>query len=150
VTFTALNPPPGVTLSGFNPNPVHIPSGGNASSNFAINIAPSATPGTSLVVIGASDGTIAHTIGIILTITNSTSLSSSSKCSIPTYLLDLTLLSSLLADVLIGGLYIGLAVDAVSRRFHLLRCLSRRTWLVISLAGPTAVFVASFLFLLVC
>ena len=150
MTFTALNPPPGVTLSGFNPNPVHIPSGGNASSNFAINIAPSATPGTSLVVIGASDGTIAHTIGIILTITNSTSLSSSSKCSIPTYLLDLTLLSSLLADVLIGGLYIGLAVDAVSRRFHLLRCLSRRTWLVISLAGPTAVFVASFLFLLVC
>jgi hypothetical protein len=65
-------------------------------------------------------------------------------------LLDLTLLSSLLADVLIGGVYIGLAVDAVSRRFHLLRVLSRRTWLVICLAGPSAVVVASFLFLLFC
>ena len=155
VTFTASNLPPGVTLSGFDPNPLHIPSGGNASSNFAINIAPSATPGTSLVVVRGSDGTIAHTVGIILTVTNSTSPSSSqskTQCPIPipTYLLDSTLLSSLLADVLIGGLYLGLPVDAVGRRFHLLRVLSRRTWLVISLAAPSAVLVASFLSLLVC
>jgi streptogramin lyase len=154
VTFTAPNLPPGVTLSGFDPNPVYIPSAGNASSHFAINIAPSATPGTSLVVIRGSDGTIAHTTGIILTIANSTSPNGSaqltSQCPIPTYLLDLTLLSSLLADVLIGGVYIGLPVDAVSRRFHLLRVLSRKTWLVISLVGPSAVFVASFLFLLFC
>ena len=92
VTFTAPNLPPGVTLSGFDPNPVHIPSGGNASSNFAINIAPSATPGTSFVVIRGSDGTIAHTIGFILTITNSTSPNSNAQSKtqclipIPTYL----------------------------------------------------------------
>lgn len=150
VTFTAANLPPGVTISGFDPNPVHIPSGSNASSNFAINIAPTATPGTSLVVISGSDGTIAHTTGIILTIPNSTSPQSTSQCRIPTYLLDLTLLSSLLADVLIGGVYIGLPVDGVSRRFHLLRVLSRKTWLVISLVGPSAVLVASFLYLLIC
>jgi hypothetical protein len=64
--------------------------------------------------------------------------------------LDLTVLSSLLADVLIGGVYIGLPVDAVSRRLHLLRGLSRRTWLVISLTGPSAVLVASILSLLIC
>lgn len=150
VTFTAANLPPGVTLSGFDPNPVHIPSGGNASSNFAINIAPSATPGTSLVVIRGSDGIIAHTTGIILTIPNSTSPQSTSRCPVPTYLLDLMLLSSLLADVLIGGVYIGLPVDAVSRRFRLLRVLSRKTWLVISLVGPSTVLVASFLYLLIC
>jgi hypothetical protein len=139
-----------VTLSGFDPNPVHIPSTGNASSNFAINIAHNAAPGTSLVVIRGSDGTIAHTTGIILTIPNNTSLQSTSQCPIPTYLLDLTLLSSLLADVLIGGFYIGLPVDAVSRRLHVLRALNRKTWLVISLAGPSAVFVASLLSLLIC
>jgi streptogramin lyase len=155
VTFTAPDLPPGVTLSEFNPNPVHIPSGGNASSNFAINIAPSATPGTSLVVIRGSGDTIVHTIGIILTIPNSTTATSSqskTQCliPIPTYLLDLTLLSSLLADVLIGGVYLGLPLDAVSRRFHLLRVLSRKAWLVISLAGPSAVFVVSFLSLLFC
>jgi streptogramin lyase len=154
VTLTALNLPPGVTVSGFDPNPLHIPASGNASSNFAINIAPTAIPGTSLVVIRGSDGTIAHTIGIILTITNSTSPYSSTQsktqCPLPTYLLDLTVLSSLLADVLIGGVYIGLPVDAVSRRLHLLRGLSRRTWLVISLTGPSAVLVASILSLLIC
>jgi streptogramin lyase len=156
VTFTAPNLPPGVTLSSFDPNPAHIPSGGNASSDFAINIAPSASPGTSLIVIRGSDGTISHTIGIILTIASGTSPNSSSQSKtqcpipIPTYVLDLTLLSSLLADVLIGGFYIGLPVDAISRRFHLLRVLNRKTWLVISLAGPSAVFVASLLALLIC
>ena len=155
VTFTPAGLPSGVTLSGFDPNPVHIPSGGNASSNFAINIAPSASPGPGLVVIRGSDGAIAHSISIILTITNSTSPNisqSKAQCliPIPTYLLDLALLSSLLADVLIGGFYIGLPVDAVSRRLHLLRGLSRRTWLVISLAGPSAVFLGSFLALLFC
>jgi hypothetical protein len=107
-----------------------------------------------LVVIRGSDGTIAHTTGIVLTIPNSTSpnsnTQSTSQCPIPTYLLDLTLLASLLADVLIGGVYIGLPVDTVSRRLHLLRVLSRKTWLVISLAGPSAVLVASFLYLLIC
>ncbi len=152
VTFTPADLPPGVMLSGFDPNPVHIPAGGNASSNFAINIASSATPGTDLVVIRGSDGTITHTISIIITIANSTSPNGGPQCPIPvpTYLLDLALLSSLLADVLIGGFYIGLPVDAVSRRIHLLRGLSRRTWLVISLVGPSALFVASFLALLFC
>ncbi len=150
VTFTAPNLPPGVTLSGFDTNPVYIPSGDNASSNFAISIAPGATPGTSLIVIRGSDGTIAHTSGIILTITNGTNAQSKTRCPIPTYLLDVTLLSSLLADVLIGAVYIGLPVDAVSRRFHSLRALNRKTWLVISLSGPTALFLASFLSLLFC
>ncbi len=153
VTFTAPNLPPGVMISGFDPNPVHIPSAGNATSNFAINIAPTATPGTGLVVIRGSDGSIAHDISIILTITNSTSPTQpKTQCliPIPTYSLDLTLLASLLADVLIGGVYIGLPVDAVSRRFQLLRGLSRKTWLVIALMGPSAVFVASFLSLLIC
>jgi len=156
VTFTPADLPPGVTLSGFDPNPVHIPSGGNASSNFAINIAPSASPGPGLVVIRGSDGTVAHTISIILTITNSMSPNSGPQSKgqclipIPGYLVDLALLSSLLAGVLIGGFFIGLPVDAVGRRFHLLRGLSRRTWLVISLVGPSAVFVGSFLALLFC
>ncbi len=154
VTFTAPNLPNGVTLSGFDPNPVHIPPGGNATSNFAINIAD-ATPGTDLVVIRGNDGTIAHSISIIIMVTNSTGPGNSqpkTHCPIPipTYVLDLTLLSSLLADVLIGGVHIGLPVDAVGRRLHLLRRLSRKTWLVISLVGPSALFLASCLFLILC
>jgi hypothetical protein len=113
-------------------------------------------PGTNFVVIRGSDGAIGHTIGIIITITNSSSptnsFQSKTQCliPIPTYLLDLLLLSGLLADVMVGGFYIGLPVDAVSRRIHLLRRLSRRTWLVISLVGPSAVFLGSFLSLLFC
>lgn len=156
VTFTAASLPPGVTLSSFDPNPLHIPPAGNASSTFAINIAPTARPGTNFVVIRGSDGAIGHTIGVIITITNSSSPTSSFQSNaqclipIPTYLSDLLLLSALLADVLIGGLYIGLPADAVSGKFHPLRRFSRKTWLIISLLGPSALFVASFLSLLLC
>jgi hypothetical protein len=156
VTFTAASLPPGVTLSSFDPNPLHIPPAGNASSTFAINIAPTARPGTNFVVIRGTDGAIGHTIGVIITITNSSSPTSSFQSNtqclipIPTYLSDLLLLSALLADVLIGGIYIGLPADTVSGEFHPLRRFSRKTWLIISLLGPSALFVASFLSLLLC
>lgn len=156
VTFKPTNLPAGVALSGFDPNPVKVPLAGNASSNFEINVAPTATPGAHLVVVQGSDGTIAHTVGIIITIANSTSATPNqqfeTRCfvGVPTYLPGSVLLSSLIVDVLIGGFYIGLPIGYLGRRVRFLHILSRESWLVIFLLAPSVVFVGSALVLFFC
>jgi streptogramin lyase len=154
VTFTAPSLPAGVTISAFDPNPVHVPSGGNASSNLAIYVTPKASPGTDLITIGASDGTTSHTIGLILTIANSTTAGTSqqlqTRCLIivPILLPQSTLLFGLLIDVFIGGLYIGLPLEYFSRRLRLIRGLSRKSWLIMILLAPSLLSVGSALLLL--
>jgi len=156
VTFKPTNLPAGVALSGFDPNPVNVPLGGNASSNFEINISPTAPPGTHLVVVQGSDGTNAHTVSIVITIANSTNAIPSqqfeTRCSVavPTYLPGSVLLSSLIVDVLIGGFYIGLPIGNLGRKVRFLHILSRRSWLVIFLLAPSALFLGSALFLFLC
>jgi len=77
VTLASTNPP-GVTLT-FNPNPLNIPSGGNASANVVINVAPNSPTGTSSVIIQAGYGASVHFLSILLTITNSTSTATGPK-----------------------------------------------------------------------
>ena len=155
VTFTAASLPAGVTISAFDPNPVHVPSGANASSTLEIYITPEALPGTDLITIGASDGTTSHTIGLILTITNSTTTGTGqqleTRClvTVPIFIPQSTLLIGLLIDVSIGGLYIGLPLEYFSRRLRLKRGLSRTSWLIILLLAPSLLSVGS-AFLLIC
>jgi streptogramin lyase len=151
VTIAASGLPPGITTSAFDPNPIYVPSGGNASSNLVINIAPRASPGTDLITIQGTDGTTAHTIGLILTITNSSiSNQLETRCliAVPIYLPQSTLLFGLLIDVFIGAFYIGLPLQHFSGRLRLLRRLSRESWLVILLLAPSLLSVGSALLLL--
>jgi peptide/nickel transport system substrate-binding protein len=78
VTFASTTTPPGVGLT-FVPNPVSIPSGANASTNVIISAAPTSTPGTSSVTIQGSSGSSAHFLGLLLTITNSTTATSAAN-----------------------------------------------------------------------
>jgi streptogramin lyase len=154
VTFTAPSLPPGVTISAFDPNPVYVPSGGNASSNLAISVASGASPGTDLIPIEGSDGMTVHTVGLIVTITNSTTSTSQqleTRCLIlvPIYLPESTFLIGLLIDVFIGAFYIGLPPECFTRRLRLIRGLSRKSWLIILLLAPSLLSVGSAL-LLVC
>lgn len=155
VTFAAPSVPAGITVSGFNPNPVHVLSGSNVSSNFEISIAPNALPGIDLITVEANDGTTIHTIGLALMITNSTTTIASqqleTRClvTVPVYIPQSTLLVSLLADVFIGSFYVGLPLEYFSRRLHPVRGLSRRSWLIVLLFVPTLFAVGSVL-LLVC
>ena len=154
VTFTVPGLPAGVTISDSNPNPLHVPPGGNASATVAIRIAPNASPGMDLITIEANDGTTSHTIGLILTITNNTASSSQqleTRCliTIPILIPQSTLLIGLLINVFVGGLYIGLPSEYFSRRLGLIGRLSRKSWLIILLLAPSLLSVASVL-LLIC
>ena len=155
ITFTAPSLPAGITVSGFDPNPVHVPAESNASSNLEISIAPKVVPGIDLITVEASDGTTTHTIGLTLMITNSTTTIASqhleTRClvTVPVYIPRSTLLVGLLADVFIGTFYVGLPSEYFSRRLQLIRGLSRRSWLIVILFVPSLLAAASVL-LLVC
>jgi streptogramin lyase len=152
LTFTAPDLPAGITISTVNPNSVHVPSGGNVSFNLAIYTSPRASPGMDLITIEASDGTTSHTIGVILTITNSTAIAQKleTRCliTVPILLPQSTLLVGLLIDVSIGSLYIGLPSEYFSRKLRLIGGLSRRSWLIILLLAPSLLSVGSTLLLL--
>lgn len=153
VTFTPLSLPPGITVSNFNPNPIHISSDANASSNLAINVATTTSPGTISILIQGSDGQITHSISLILIITNSTSstinLQLETRClvTIPIYLPQSALLAGLTVDLLIGAAYIGLPAGYFSRKLPWLRGLNRKSWMIILLLGPSALSVGSVLLL---
>lgn len=155
VTFTTLTPPNGTTISAFNPNPVYVPSGSNASSNLEISVAPWAPPGTVLITIEANDGTSTHTIGLILTVINSTITTTSTqlgtRCliAVSLYIPQFALLAGLFIDVLIGALYFGLPLEYFSRRLRLIRGLSRKSWLIIMWFAPSLVSIVCAV-LLIC
>lgn len=153
LTFTSANLPAGVTLSTFDPHPLHVPSGGNASSSFVVYATPRASPGIDLISIEANDGTTSHTIGLILTVTNGTSTSQQQETSclfiVPILIPKLTLLTGLLIDVLIGALFIGLPPEYFSRRLRLVEGLNRKYWLTILLLAPSLLAVGSVL-LMIC
>lgn len=71
--------PAGVSFSTFSTNPIAVPSAGSASTTLTINVAGSATPGTSTITVSGV-GAVTHTTSFILTITsgNDFSLSLSS------------------------------------------------------------------------
>ena len=155
ITLSALNLPTGITVSAFDPNPVEVQSGGTASSNLEISVAGGASPGTDSIMIKGNDGTTRHTIGLILTITNSSLTSTGrqleTRClvALPIYLPQSTLLLGLLIDVLIGASYIGLPLQYFSRRLRSIQSLSRETWLLILLLAPSLLSLLSAV-LLVC
>jgi len=152
LTFTALGLPHGITISA---NPLYLPAGGNASSILEINVASGVPPGTDSMTIEGSDGTTDHTIGLILSVMNSSTTSTGqqleTRCfvAIPIYLPQSTLLVSLLIDVFIGAFYIGLPPEYFSQRFRLVKGLSRRSWLIALLLAPSLLCVASAV-LLIC
>lgn len=152
VTFASTSAPPGVTLA-FNPNPLRISPGVNSSAKMVISVATNSPPGTSSIIIQGGYGPAVHFLNILLTVTNSTPSSSQqlrTRCliAVPIYLPQSTLLSGLLIDVFIVAFYIGLPPEYFSRRLHLLRGLSRRSWLIILLVAPSLLSVGSALFLL--
>jgi hypothetical protein len=106
-------------------------------------------------MIKGNDGTTGHTIGLILTITNSSVTSTGrqleTRClvALPIYLPQSTLLLGLLIDVLIGASYIGLPLQYFSRRLRSIQSLSRETWLLILLLAPSLLSLLSAV-LLVC
>ena len=71
VTISAVDLPNDVTYS-VEPNRVSILAGGNASSTLVLQATSNATPRTAAITFQASDGTIAHSVSILLTIANST------------------------------------------------------------------------------
>jgi hypothetical protein len=118
-----------------------------------ISVAPNSPPGTSSIIIQGGYGPSVHFLNVLLTITNSTPSSSQqlgTRCliAVPIYLPQSTLLSGLLIDVFIGAFYVGLPLEYFSRRLHLLRGLSRESWLIILLIAPSLLSVGSALFLL--
>jgi len=60
--------PAGVTAS-FNPNPISIPSGGNAASTATINVASTVPPGTYPITVSGTGGPT-HTATFSLTVTS--------------------------------------------------------------------------------
>lgn len=85
VTLTSINALKGIEASTFNPGILKIPYNGNATSTLMINASPNATAGPNALIIEGTDGTVVHTISIILTITNSTSTSATKpQCLIAT------------------------------------------------------------------
>ena len=70
MTLAARNLPSGVTMS-FTSNSLAIQSGRNSSSNVMISVDVNATLGTSQIAIEGSDANLAHEVGLIITITNS-------------------------------------------------------------------------------
>ncbi len=71
VTISAVDLPNDVTYS-VEPNRVSILAGENASSTLMLQATSNATPRTAAITFQASDGTIAHSVSILLTIANST------------------------------------------------------------------------------
>jgi streptogramin lyase len=82
-TISALNPPSGVTFS-LDSHQLDLMPGGNASSQLTINVNLNTTGGTRQITVEGSDGTIAHTTSILLTISNSSSTPGKSQCLIAT------------------------------------------------------------------
>ena len=83
VSLTVTSTPADVSVSGFTSNPLNVPSYGADSAEFTVNVGPNASAGTSMVTIQGSDGTLTHTTGLVLMITNST-VTSVPKCFIAT------------------------------------------------------------------
>jgi hypothetical protein len=71
LTISAVDLPNYVTYS-VEPNQVSIFAGENASSTLVLQTTSNAPPRTAPITFQASDGTIAHSVSILLTIANST------------------------------------------------------------------------------
>lgn len=71
VSISAVDLPSDVSYSA-EPDQVSILAGQNASSTLVLQAASNAAPRTAEITFQASDGTIAHSTSILLTITNST------------------------------------------------------------------------------
>ena len=86
VALSASGLPSGVTVSGFDPSSLSIPSGGNSSASVVINVAANAANGTSLVIFRGNNGTIDRATIIALTIVKNgqTSPGSAPRCLIAT------------------------------------------------------------------
>ena len=69
VGLTATGLPSGVTVSGFNPSSLSIPTGGNDSANVLVDVAANAANGTSVILFHANNGTIDRTTSIVLIVT---------------------------------------------------------------------------------
>lgn len=84
LTLGPVNLPNGVGYS-LDPKQIDVSAGENASSTLAIQVDSNTPPGTIQVAFQGGDGTISHSLGILLTITNGTTTqSSTSKCLIAT------------------------------------------------------------------
>jgi len=80
-----ISPAQGVTLGGFNPNPLMIAPGATASTQFTISITSKAPNGTSMILVEGTNGNVTHRINLMLTVTNSSSIApSASRCLIAT------------------------------------------------------------------
>ena len=73
LTISAVNLPNDVTYS-VNPKQVNVLAGGNVSSTLVIQVNSNAAQRTNELTFQLSDGAIAHSVGILLTITNSTTV----------------------------------------------------------------------------
>jgi len=84
--MTSMSSAQGVTLSGFDTNPLNIAPGSSASTQFIVSIASNARNGTKIVVIEGASGNVTHRVDILLTVTNSSSAvqAPSSRCLIAT------------------------------------------------------------------
>jgi len=84
LTLGAVNLPNGVSYS-LDPKQISISAGENASSTLDVQVNSNAAPGNVELAFQGSDGAIAHSFSILLTITNSTTpLPATSQCLIAT------------------------------------------------------------------
>lgn len=83
VTISAVDLPNDVTYS-VEPNRVSILAGENASSTLMLQATSNATPRTAAITFQASDGTIAHSVSILLTIANTTGPPAKPQCLVAT------------------------------------------------------------------
>jgi peptide/nickel transport system substrate-binding protein len=82
-TISAVDLPNDVTYS-VEPNRVSILAGENASSTLVLQATSNATLRTAAITFQASDGTIAHSVSILLTIANTTGPPAKPQCLIAT------------------------------------------------------------------
>src|SRR6267143_1933534 len=77
--------PPGLMTSGFSVNPVTVPAGGVAKSNFTISVPAGTSPGTYGLTVTGSNSTISRNTSLSVTVTvpDFTIISSPSSLNIP-------------------------------------------------------------------
>lgn len=80
--------PPGLMTSSFSRNPVTVPAGGTANSNFTISVPASTSPGSYSLTVTGSNSTTSRTTSVSVTVTapaspDFTIISSPSSLNIP-------------------------------------------------------------------
>ncbi|TMI22352.1 hypothetical protein E6H31_02635 [Candidatus Bathyarchaeota archaeon] len=77
--------PPGLMTSGFSVNPVTVPAGGTAKSNFTISVPANTSPGSYSLAVTASNSTTSRSTSVNISVTapDFTIISSPSSLNIP-------------------------------------------------------------------